>query len=135
MTATLVDSNVLIDLLGDDSTFAAWSGEALTSALEEGAAFVNQVVYAEISVGFAAVEDCEWALDVRGIERVPLPWPAAFLAGRAYLDYRRRGGTKRSPLQDFFIGAHAAVSGLRLLTRDPGRYRSYFPNLDLIAPR
>lgn len=134
MTATLLDSNVLIDLFGGDPAWAEWSGEALTGALEEGTAFVNQVVYAEISVGFAAVEDCEWALDVRGIERVPLPWPAAFLAGRAFVDYRRRGGAKRSPLPDFFIGAHAAVSGLRLLTRDPGRYRSYFPNLDLIAP-
>ena len=134
MTATLVDSDVLIDLVGADSPWADWSSEALTLALENGTAFVNQVVYAEISVGFEAVEDCEWALSVRGIERIPVPWPAAFLAGRAFLDYRRRGGRKRSPLPDFFIGAHAAVEGLRLLTRDARRYRTYFPTVELITP-
>lgn len=134
MAATLVDSSVLIDLIGPDSAWTGWSSEALTDALEEGAAFVNQVVYAEISVGFAAVEDCDWALEVRGIERVPLPWPAAFMAGRAFVIYRRRGGLKRSPLPDFFIGAHAAVERLNLLTRDPARYRTYFPSVKLIAP-
>lgn len=134
MTATLVDSNVLIDILTHGSDWAAWSDEALIEALEEGAVFVNQVVYAEISVGFPTVEECDWALEVRGIERMPLPWPASFLAGRAYVDYRRRGGAKRSPLPDFFIGAHAAVDGLRLLTRDPSSYRTYFPTVELIAP-
>lgn len=134
MTATLLDSNVLIDVIGEDPVWADWSNEALTVALEHGAAFVNQIVYAEISVGFANVEDCDWALDVRGIERMPMPWPAAFLAGRTFIEYRRRGGAKRSPLPDFLIGAHAAVEGLSLLTRDPRRYRSYFPSLTLIAP-
>jgi predicted nucleic acid-binding protein len=134
VTATLLDSDVLIDLIGRDSAWTEWSSKALALALEDGAVFVNQVVYAEISVGFAAVEDCDWALNVRGVERVPLPWPAAFLAGRAFLDYRRRGGVKRSPLPDFFIGAHAAVAGLRLLTRDSSRYHSYFPTVELVTP-
>jgi predicted nucleic acid-binding protein len=95
---------------------------------------VNQVIYAEISIGFHGPEECERAMLARGIELVPLPWPASFLAGRAFLEYRRRGGARRSPLPDFFIGAHAAVARLRILTRDPSRYRSYFPTVELIAP-
>lgn len=134
MTATLVDSNVLIDVLVGDPTWSEWSDRALVDALEDGVVFVNQVVYSEISIGFPSIEECDWALDAQGIERVPLPWPAAFLAGRAFLDYRRRGGPKRSPLPDFFIGAHAAVEGRRLLTRDAPRYRTYFPTVELIAP-
>jgi predicted nucleic acid-binding protein len=134
MSATLVDSNVLIDILTHGSAWGHWSDEALIEALEDGAVYVNQIVYAEISIGFPGVEHCDWALEVKGIERMPLPWPASFLAGRAYVDYRRRGGARRSPLPDFFIGAHAAVEGLRLLTRDPGRYRTYFPTVELIAP-
>ena len=134
MTATLVDSNVLIDILARDSPWVAWSDEMLVRSLEDGAVFVNQVIYAEISAGFALVEDADWALEVQGVERIPLPWPASFLAGKAFVEYRRRGGVKRSPLPDFFIGAHAAVEGLPLLTRDPARYRSYFPTVELIAP-
>ena len=135
MTATLVDSNVLIDVLAGDPIWSDWSGRAFVDALEDGAVFVNQVVYSEISIGFPTVEECDWALEVQGIERIPLPWPAAFLAGRAFLYYRRRrGGQKRSPLPDFFIGAHAAVEGLRILTRDPSRYRTYFPTVKLITP-
>jgi len=134
VTATLVDSDVLIDLFGPDAAWTGWSTDALADAIEDGVVFVNQIVYAEISIGFSAVEDCDWALDAQGIERVPVPWPAAFLAGRAFVDYRRRGGARRSPLPDFFIGAHAAVAGLRLLTRDASRYRTYFPTVELIAP-
>lgn len=134
MPATLIDSNVLIDILARDSAWSAWADEALVEALEDGAVFVNQIVFAEISPGFPTAEECEWALDVQGIERVPLPWPAAFLAGRAFVSYRRRGGRKLSPLPDFFIGAHAAADRLRLLTRDPRRYRTYFPTVELIAP-
>lgn len=134
MAATLVDSNVLIDIFARDSAWTQWSSEALTRAGDDGVVFVDQVIYAEISIGFATVEECEWALEAQGIERIPLPWPAAFLAGRAFVDYRQRGGTKRSPLPDFFIGGHAAVAGLRLLTRDPGRYRTYFPTVELISP-
>lgn len=134
MAATLVDSNVLIDVIDDDPRWGPWSNEAMIEALEEGALFVNQIVYAEVSTGFPTAEECEWALAIQGIERVPLPWPAAFLAGRAFVAYRRRGDPRFSPLPDFFIGAHAAVAGLRLLTRDPARYRTYFPTLELIAP-
>lgn len=134
MTATLVDSNVLIDVLTGRSDWTVWSDGAVSESLERGAVMVNQVIYAEVSVGFRGPEECDWALRSRGIELLPLPWPASFLAGRAFLEYRRRGGARRSPLPDFFIGAHAAVAGLRLLTRDASRYRTYFPTVKLIAP-
>jgi predicted nucleic acid-binding protein len=134
VTATLVDSNVLIDVLTGRSDWTAWSDEALSESLEGGAVMINQVIYAEVSVGFRGPEECDWALQSRGIELSPLPWPASFLAGRAFVEYRRRGGVRRSPLPDFFIGAHAAVGRLRLLTRDASRYRTYFPTVELIAP-
>lgn len=106
----------------------------MADALDGGVLFVNQIIYAEVSVAFAAVELCDEALGTRWVERIPIPWPASFLAGKAFVEYRRRGGKKRSPLPDFFIGAHAAVEGLRLLTRDPARYRTYFPTVELISP-
>jgi len=106
----------------------------MEDALERGALFINQVIYAEISTGFRTPEECDWALGERWVERIPMPWPASFLAGRAFVEYRRRRGLKRSPLPDFFIGAHAAVEGWSLLTRDPNRYRTYFPTVELIAP-
>jgi predicted nucleic acid-binding protein len=134
VTATLVDSNVLIDSLDPDSPWRAWADEEMIAALDRGPLFVNQVIYAEISAGFGTVEQCDEALGSRWVERIPIPWPASFLAGKAFVEYRRRGGAKRSPLPDFFIGAHAAVDGLRLLTRDPSRYRTYFPTVDVIAP-
>lgn len=134
MPATLVDSNVLIDVVVRDEQWAAWSIEALIEALDAGPVFVDQVVFAEVSIGYRTAEACQEALAVQGIERVPIPWPAAFLAGRAFAAYRDRGGTKLAPLPDFFIGAHAAVAGLRLLTRDASRYRTYFPTVELIAP-
>lgn len=135
MTATLVDSNVLIDSLDENSPWKAWADDAMATALDRGALFVNQIVYAEVSVGFPTVEECDAALAGRWVERVPIPWPASFLAGRAFVEFRRRGGARRSPLPDFFIGAHAAVDGLRLLTRDPSRYRTYFPAVEVIAPQ
>lgn len=134
MPATLVDSNVLIDVVVQDEQWAAWSIEALIEALDAGPVFVDQVVFAEVSIGYRTAEACQEALAVQGIERVPIPWPAAFLAGRAFAAYRDRGGAKLAPLPDFFIGAHAAVAGLRLLTRDASRYRTYFPTVELIAP-
>jgi predicted nucleic acid-binding protein len=106
----------------------------MAEALDRGALMIDQIIYAEISVGFSMAEDCDSALATRWVERVPIPWPASFLAGKVFLDYRRRGGQKRSPLPDFFIGAHAAVAGLPLITRDPSRYRTYFPTVELIAP-
>lgn len=134
MPATLVDSNVLIDITIKDPRWLAWSKESFIDALEEGPVLVDQIVFAEISIGYPTPEECEWALAAQGIERVPIPWPAAFLAGRAFASYKQRGGGKLAPLPDFFIGAHAAVAGLRLLTRDASRYRTYFPTVELIAP-
>lgn len=134
MPATLVDSNVLIDVVVRDEQWASWSIEALIEALDAGPVLVDQVVFAEVSIGYRTAEACQEALAVQGIERVPIPWPAAFLAGRAFAAYRDRGGTKLALLPDFFIGAHAAVAGLRLLTRDANRYRTYFPTVELIAP-
>lgn len=134
MAATLVDSNVLIDIVAEDLLWAPWSDEALICALDAGPVFVDQIVFAEIAIGYITADACREALAVQGIELIPIPWPAAFLAGRAFATYKQRGGRKLAPLSDFFIGAHAAVAGLRLLTRDASRYRTYFPTVELIAP-
>jgi len=133
--ATLVDANVLLDVLTEDDRWFGWSSDALAAAADAGPLVINPVIYAEVSVGFTRVEDVDAALSPDVVVRAPLPWPAAFLAGKCFLDYRRRGGVRRSPLPDFFIGAHAAVHGLALLTRDARRYRTYFPTVDVIAPR
>jgi predicted nucleic acid-binding protein len=106
----------------------------LSRCAESGVLVINPIVYAEVSIGFERVEELDEALPWDSFRRDPLPWEAAFLAGKCYLEYRRRGGARRSPLPDFYIGAHAAVAGMALLTRDAGRYRSYFPRLLLIAP-
>jgi predicted nucleic acid-binding protein len=130
---TLVDSNVLLDLFTEDPAWLEWSRDALAGAIDAGPVVINPIVYAEISVRFERIEELEDAL-LPLIQREELPWAAAFLAGKCFLDYRRRGGSKRSPLPDFYIGAHAAVTGRALLTRDPTRYRSVLPSLDLICP-
>ncbi len=129
-----MDSNVLLDVLTDDENWFGWSAAALSRCAEEGALAINPLIYAEVSVGFDAVEDLEAALSPEIFHRVPLPWEAAFLSGKAFLKYRRGKGSRASPLPDFYIGAHAAVSGFRLLTRDASRYRTYFPTLELVAP-
>ena len=134
MPDTLLDSNVLLDMLTEDPHWFSWSSAAIEDAGDRGRLLLNPIVYAEASVGFARIEDLELALPTQFYERVPLPWEAGFLAGKCFVEYRRRGGEKRTPLPDFYIGAHAAVAGVRLLTRDPRRYRSYFPKLELIAP-
>jgi predicted nucleic acid-binding protein len=134
MTAVLVDSNVLLDVLTDDPLWFAWSARALERAADRFRLVINHVIYAEVSVRFAKIEDLEEALSRTLLEREAIPYEAAFLAGKAFLAYRQRGGTKRSTLPDFFIGAHAAIAGHRLLTRDSARYRTYFPKLPLIAP-
>jgi hypothetical protein len=132
--AVLVDSNVLLDVLTDDSRWFAWSGQALARCADEGALAINPIIYVEVSIRFATIEDLEEALAPHSFERLPLPWEAAFLAGKSFLNHLRRGGRKASPFLDFYIGAHAAVADLTLLTRDPTRYRTYFPKLRLIAP-
>jgi len=132
--ATLVDANVILDILTQDPVWFDWSAAALTTAAENGPLVINPVVYAEVSVRFSNIEDLDDALPTADYLRAPLPWSAAFLAGKAFTAYRRRGGERRSPLPDFFIGAHAAVDGLDLLTRDAARYRRYFPKLQITAP-
>jgi predicted nucleic acid-binding protein len=132
--ATLVDANVLLDILTDDPTWSTWSGDALASAADSTVLVINPIVYGEVSVRFSRIEELDDVLAPQDFARHPLPWSAAFLAGKCYLDYRRQGGTRRSPLPDFYIGAHAAVAGFRLLTRDARRYRKYFPRLPLLTP-
>jgi predicted nucleic acid-binding protein len=131
---TLVDSNVLLDLFTDDPTWRGWSAESLAAARDAGTLVINPIVYAEVSVRFAAIEELDEALPAADFLREELPYAAGFLAGKAYLRYRAQGGTKRSPIADFYIGAHAAVCRYRLLTRHAARYRSYFPKLSLVAP-
>jgi predicted nucleic acid-binding protein len=130
----LVDSNVLLDLLEEDATWYEWSSTQLQKAADSCVLIINPIIYSEVSVGFHRIEELEKALPFDCFERRPIPWEAAFLAGKCFVRYRKLGGTKRSPLPDFFIGAHAAVSRLTLLTRDSARYRTYFPMLKLIAP-
>jgi predicted nucleic acid-binding protein len=130
----LVDSNVLLDVLTSDARFYPWSSAALARAADEAILVVNPIVYAEVSVGFARVEDLDNALPAEYFRRDALPWAAGFLAGKSFVASRRRGGSRASPLPDFYIGAHALVAGMALLTRDPDRYRTYFPKLRLIAP-
>jgi predicted nucleic acid-binding protein len=131
---TLVDSNVILDVMTEASEWQDWSATALERCAESGRLIVNPIIYAEVSIGFDAIEDLEAALPAGYFTREALPWPAAFLAGKAHATYRRRGGALPHPLPDFYIGAHAAIAGYVLLTRDPRRYRTYFPRLRLIAP-
>ena len=134
MSPTLVDSNVLLDVITEDEEWLDWSAAALARAADTSQLVINPIVYAEVAARFARIEDLEDTLPREYYERRPLPWDAAFLAGRCFVKYRRRGGARRSPLPDFYIGAHAAIEGLTLLTRDPKRYRSYFPGLRLLSP-
>jgi predicted nucleic acid-binding protein len=132
---TLVDSNVWLDVFGTDSPWRAWSQRALARAYDDGRLCTNPIVYAEVSVRFDTIEGLEALMPSQAVEREPLPYEAAFLAGKAFAEYKRRGGVKRAPLPDFYIGAHAAVRGYRLLTRDAARFTTYFPKLDVISPR
>ncbi len=134
MKGTLVDSNILLDIFTNDPKWMPWSSEVLAHCVDEGAVYINAMIYAEVSVRFERIEEREEAIPEALFRRLDLPMEAAFLAGKAFLQYRGQGGTRTSPLPDFFIGAHAAVSGLRLATRDATRYRTSFPTLTLIAP-
>ena len=132
--SVLVDSSVILDIVTDDQEWIDWSSAMVQQASETGRLAINPIIYAEVSSRFDSIEAVEAAVPRDHFERLPLPWDAAFLAGKAFVQYRRRGGTKTSPLPDFFIGAHAAVAGLTLLTRDPRIYRTYFPKLRIISP-
>ncbi|MBF0622564.1 MAG: type II toxin-antitoxin system VapC family toxin [Magnetococcales bacterium] len=134
MTPVLVDSNILLDIITDDPHWLEWSESKLVESANRSRIIINPVIYSEVSVGFNRIEDLESALPKTWIEREAIPYEAAFLAGKAFRSYRGRDGQKRSPLPDFLIGAHAAVAGYRLLTRDAKRYRTHFPKMALIAP-
>jgi len=130
----LVDSSVMLDILTQDAAWAQWSGDALARARDNGTLVINPIIYAEVSAGFDRIEDLDDAVPADDFEREPLPYQAGFIAGKAFLTYRKRGGLRRSPLPDFYVGAHAAVRRYRLLTRDSARYRTYFPTVELICP-
>ena len=134
MSEVLVDSNVILDVLTEDPDWFPWSSGVLETEAERSVLAINPVVFAEVSVGFSRLEDLEEVMPRESFRRDPLPWEAAFLAGKCFLRYRRCGGARRSPLPDFYIGAHAAVRGMTLLTRDARRYSTYFPRLRIVAP-
>jgi predicted nucleic acid-binding protein len=131
---TLIDSNVLIDLLIDDTKWSDWSLVQLEQASHRGPLLINDIIYAETSTRYLAIEDFEAALEIASVTVLPTPRMALFLAGKAFTKYRRAGGTRTGVLPDFLIGALAAVEQLPLLTRDPRRYRQYFPTVVLITP-
>ena len=130
----LVDTNVILDVVEDDARWADWSQQQLDAASRRYTLLINPVIYAELSIAYRRIEDLETLLERVGFRVEPIPREALFLAGKAFLQYRRKSGAKTGVLPDFFIGAHAAVTAIPLLTRDTRRYRSYFPKLVLIAP-
>lgn len=132
--ATLIDSNVLLDVITDDMQWADWSARQIATAMDAGRVVINPLIYAEVSVGYETLEELDELLPASDYKREALPFVAGFAAGKAFVRYRRSGGGKRSPLPDFYIGAHAALAGYRLLTRDARRYQTYFPALTIIAP-
>ena len=131
---TFIDTNVLLDLVTDDPNWADWSIAQLEAASLNGPLLINEVIYAELAVRYDRIEDLEAFVDEAGLEMAPIPRAALFLAGKVFTRYRRSGGSRTGVLPDFFIGAHAAVAEQPLLTRDIGRYRTYFPSLMLITP-
>lgn len=134
MSRVLVDANILIDIATDDPSWGKWSADVLEQAGRGRHLVINPLIYAEVSVAFSRIEDLDQLLPSGLFQREDLPWEAGFLAGKAYLGYRRRGGARTSPLPDFYIGAHAAVRDYALLTRDAARYATYFPTVQLITP-
>jgi len=130
----LIDTNVLIDVLEDDPAWADWSIAQLRAQSKIHRLAINPIIYAELSLTFSAVEALDQAIDDLGLAMLELPRPALFLAGKAFVRYRRQGGMKSNVLADFFIGAHAAVSRYPLMTRDTQRYTSYFSEVKLISP-
>ncbi len=134
MKGILIDSNIILDVFLDDPVWADWSESMLEEYSNNSILYINSIVYSEISIGFELIEDLESAVTKAGFQLLEIPKEALFLAGKAYLNYKKRKGIKRTPLPDFFIGAHAAVLNLDLITRDVSRYRTYFPTLKLVTP-
>jgi predicted nucleic acid-binding protein len=130
----LVDSNVLLDIASNDPNWSAWSGRALSECAEYSELVINPIIYAEVSVGYSSIEALDRFLPHADYQREAIPWEAGFLAGKSFVAYRKRGGPRDSLLPDFYIGAHAAIGNLALLTRDGNLYRTYFPKLEIIAP-
>ncbi|MBZ0273521.1 type II toxin-antitoxin system VapC family toxin [bacterium] len=134
MTQVLVDSSVILDIATRDARWFEWSRETLARVAEKSQLVINPIIFGEASVRYATIEEVESFLPSAEFRREPIPYDAAFLAGKAFVRYRRHGGSRRSPLPDFFIGAHAAVAGYQLLTRDATRIRHYFPTVKIISP-
>ena len=134
MKGILVDSNIILDVFLNDLKWGDWSESKLEEYSDQTSLYINSIIYSEISIGFELIEDLESAIGKAGFHMLEIPKEALFLAGKAYVKYKKRRGTKRTPLPDFFIGAQAAVLNLDLLTRDVSRYQSYFPTVKLIAP-
>lgn len=135
MSGILVDSNIILDVFLDDPNWAEWSESKLQKFSSMTKLFINSIVYSEVSIGFQKIEELEFSLNQGGFQMLEIPKEALFLAGKAFLTYRKNKGTKRSSLPDFYIGAQAAVLNMELLTRDPSRYRTYFPTVQLITPK
>lgn len=134
MRIILVDSNIILDLILDDPKWAEWSKSAMKKQARHATLCINPIIYAEISIGFNHIEELEKTITKGSFKILEIPKKALFLAGKAFLEYRKRGGTKLSPLPDFFIGAQAAVMKIDLITRDISRYQSYFPTVKIISP-
>jgi predicted nucleic acid-binding protein len=134
MKPLLVDSNVILDVVTDDPRWCDWSSGTLEKLADSSILVINPIIYAEVSVGFELIEDLEDVLPRSYFRRETLPWESAFLAGKCFARYKRRRGAKTTTLPDFFVGAHAAIRGYGLLTRDAARYRTYFPSVTVIAP-
>ena len=135
MRGILIDSNIILDVFLDDPNWAEWSESKLVKFSSITKLFINPVVYSEVTIGFKRIEELEIALNRAGFQILEIPKEALFLAGKAFLKYRKSRGTKRSPLPDFYIGAQAAIFEMNLITRDPSRYRTYFPTVQLISPK
>lgn len=134
MTGSLIDTNVLLDLVTADPTWLAWSKQQLKDAQARGPLVINPIIYAELASAFSTAEQLEQWVDPAYFTRAALPYAAAWAAGKAFVAYRRAGGLRTAPLPDFYIGAHAEIEGLTLVTRDAARYQTYFPKVKLIAP-
>jgi predicted nucleic acid-binding protein len=130
----MIDSNVILDIVTNDQKWFKWSSETVQALASDHALIINSIIYAEVSVGYKRIEEVEALFQSEYFIREQLPWEACFLAGKCFLSYRKQGGTKTSPLPDFFIGSHALVKGYTLVTRDVSRYKTYFPQLKLIVP-